>query len=282
MKTCSRDGTRGSFYKRYKLLNHLGSGGISNVYLAEHVLMQRAGRNQGIAEESGERHILSRPFPSWSREPARGAGSSQHRPCLRRGQGRPEPLHGHGVCRGPDLQIAVKQDGPLPYARAADYIRQAAEGLDRAHHAGLIHRHVKPANLLVDPSNVVKVLDPGLAKFSGDDWASFPAAYNENVLGSADYLAPEQAMDNHGVDARTDIYSLGCTFYFLLTGHPPFPEGHFPSGSWPINGCRRPKFRLERKDTPEELAAILMKMMAKQAADRYQSGGKWLMCWRIG
>ncbi|MGO8751731.1 MAG: serine/threonine-protein kinase [Thermoguttaceae bacterium] len=176
-----------------------------------------------------------------------------------------------GYIEGRNLQIAVKQDGPLPCARAADYIRQAAEGLDRAHHAGLIHRHVKPANLLVDPSNVVKVLDPGLAKFSGDDWASFPAAYNENVLGSADYLAPEQAMDNHGVDARTDIYSLGCTFYFLLTGHPPFPDGTLPQRLMAHQRMPPPDVRLERKDTPEDLVAILMKMMAKQAADRYQS-----------
>ena len=129
---------------------------------------------------------------------------------------------------GRDLQQMVKEDGPLDYAAAADYIRQAAEGLAHAHQAGLIHRDVKPANLLVDQKNVVKVLDLGLARFTDEDRASLTVAYDENVLGTADYLAPEQAIDSHGVDARADIYSLGCSFYFLLTGHPPFPDGTLP------------------------------------------------------
>ena len=118
--------------------------------------------------------------------------------------------------------------GPAGLRRAADYIRQAAEGLAHAHQAGLIHRDVKPANLLVDHNNVVKVLDLGLAKFTDEDRASLTVHYDENVLGTADYLAPEQAIDSHGVDARADIYSLGCTLYFLLTGHPPFPDGTLP------------------------------------------------------
>jgi serine/threonine-protein kinase len=169
-----------------------------------------------------------------------------------------------------NLQIVVKQNGPLPYARAADYIRHAAEGLDQAHHAGSIHRDIKPANLYVGPSNIVNVLDPGVAKFSGDACPSLTVA-DENVLGTADYLAPEQALDSHGVDARTDIYSLGCTFYFLLTGHPPFPDGTLPQRLMAHQRTPPPDVRLERQDAPADLVAILMKMMAKKAADRYQS-----------
>ncbi len=129
---------------------------------------------------------------------------------------------------GSDLQTMVKEQGPLDYVRAADYIRQAAEGLHHAHQAGLIHRNVKPANLLVDPHDVVKLLDLGLARFTEDQLASLTVAYDENVLGTADYLAPEQAINSHGVDGRADIYSLGCAFYYLLTGQPPFPEGTLP------------------------------------------------------
>ena len=111
---------------------------------------------------------------------------------------------------GRDLQQIVKQDGPLEPAVAAEYIRQAAEGLSHAHQSGLIHRDIKPANLLVDQRNVVKVLDLGLARFADEERASLTVAYDENVLGTADYLSPEQALNSHGVDARADIYSLGC------------------------------------------------------------------------
>ena len=116
----------------------------------------------------------------------------------------------------------------MDYRLAANYIAQAAIGLDHAHEAGLIHRDIKPANLLVDLKGTVKVLDLGLAKFSDTDKASLTIAHDENVLGTADYLAPEQALDSHTVDHRADIYSLGCTLYYLLTGHAPFPEGTLP------------------------------------------------------
>ncbi len=151
---------------------------------------------------------------------------------------------------GRDLQQMVKQQGPLDYASAAEYIRQAAEGLAHAHQAGLIHRDVKPANLLVDRKNVVKVLDLGLARFTDEDRASLTVQYDENVLGTADYLAPEQAIDSHGVDARADIYSLGCSLYYLLTGHPPFPDGTLPQRLMAHQKQPPPSIRLDRPRCP--------------------------------
>ena len=159
----------------------------------------------------------------------------------------------------------------MEYATAADYIRQAAEGLGHAHANGLIHRDVKPANLLVDQKNVVKVLDLGLARFTDEDRASLTVQYDENVLGTADYLAPEQAIDSHGVDARADIYSLGCAFYFLLTGHPPFPDGTLPQRLMAHQKQQPASIAKERPDAPADLVEICMKMMAKKPADRYQS-----------
>ena len=126
---------------------------------------------------------------------------------------------------GRDLQITVTADGALPVVQAADYVRQAASGLAHAHQMGLIHRDIKPANLLIDRKGTVKILDMGLAQFSNDDEASLTIAHDEKVLGTVDYLSPEQALDSHTVDERADIYSLGCTLYFALVGHPPFPEG---------------------------------------------------------
>ena len=184
---------------------------------------------------------------------------------------------------GSDLQQLVKREGPLDYALAADYIRQAAEGLEHAHEAGLIHRDVKPANLLLDRKNVVKVLDLGLARFTDEDLASLTVAYDENVLGTADYLAPEQALNSHGVDARADLYSLGCSLYYLLTGHAPFPEGTLPHRLMAHQKLQPPSVLVDRPDAPEDLLDICDKMMAKKADRRYQSAcevadalGAWL------
>src|SRR5208337_819503 len=140
-----------------------------------------------------------------------------------------------------------------------------------AHCNGLIHRDVKPAYLLVDQKNVVKVLDLGLARFTDEDRASLTVQYDENVLGTADYLPPEQAIDSHGVDARADIYSLGCVLYFLLTGHPPFPDGTLPQRLMAHLKQEPPSIVKLRADAPDDLVEICMKMMAKKPAGRYQS-----------
>ena len=126
---------------------------------------------------------------------------------------------------GLDLQALVKRDGPLDPSTAADWIAQAARGLEHAHSKGVIHRDVKPANLLIDQDGVIRLLDMGLALVTAGDEESLTVANNENVLGTADYLAPEQALNSHTVDHRADIYGLGCTLYFLLTGKPPFSDG---------------------------------------------------------
>jgi len=261
---------KGFFIKKYKLLDLLGAGGMSHVYLAEHTLMQR---RVAIKVLPKNRVKDSSYLGRFHRE-ARAAAVLDHRNIVRAydvdNDGDVHFLVMEYV-EGRDLQTIVRSDGPLDYARAADYIRQAAEGLDHAHHAGLIHRDVKPANLLVDRHNVVKVLDLGLAKFAEEGQASLTVAYDENVLGTADYLAPEQAINSHGVDARADIYSLGCSLYFLLTGQPPFPEGTLPQRLLMHQKSPPPDIRLKRPDAPEDLLEICLRMMAKRPAARFQS-----------
>ncbi len=216
---------RGFFLGRYKLLGQIGTGGMSTVYLGEHVLMQR---RVAIKVLPSNRVSDTSYLARFHRE-ARAAAALDH-PNIVRAYDVDNDGDIHYMVMeyvdGRDLQQTVKRGGRLGYAAAADYIRQAAEGLAHAHSHGLIHRDVKPANLLVDQKKVVKVLDLGLARFTDDDRASLTVQYDENVLGTADYLAPEQAVDSHGVDGRADIYSLGCALYFLLTGHPPFPGRH--------------------------------------------------------
>ena len=166
---------------------------MSSVYLAEHVLMQR---RVAIKVLPKNRVDDSSYLARFHRE-AQAAAALDHRNIVRAydvdNDGNIHYLVMEYV-EGRDLQQIVKEDGPLDYAAAAEYIRQAAEGLAHAHQAGLIHRDVKPANLLVDQKNVVKVLDLGLARFTDEDKASLTVAYDENVLGTADYLAPEQAL----------------------------------------------------------------------------------------
>jgi serine/threonine-protein kinase len=172
---------------------------------------------------------------------------------------------------GADLQILVKKHGPLPYAIVADYIAQAAHGLQHAHDAGLIHRDVKPANVLVDKDGVIKVLDLGLALFTEESDASLTMEYNDKVLGTADYLAPEQAINSHKVDGRVDIYGLGCTMYFLITGHAPFPEGSIASRIIKHQNAMPADIRKDRPDCPGQLDGICVKMMQKDPKFRYQS-----------
>jgi serine/threonine-protein kinase len=176
---------------------------------------------------------------------------------------------------GRSLHEVIQQDGVLSFPRAADYIRQAADGLQYAHKAGLVHRDIKPGNLLLDLNGVVKILDLGLARFSADtDDHSLTVAHDEKVLGTADYLAPEQALDSHKVDARADIYSLGCTLYFLLTASPPFTEGTLAQRLMAHQTKAPPPLGEKRPDVPTSLAAIVMKMMAKRPEDRYQSAAE--------
>ena len=186
---------KGFFLGKYKLLDLLGSGGMSHVYLAEHVLMQRRVAIKVLPKNRVEDSSYLARF---HRE-AQAAAALDH-PNIVRAYDVDNDGNNHYIVmeyvEGRDLQHIVKDDGPLDYVTAADYIRQAAEGLAHAHGAGLIHRDVKPANLLVNQKKVVKVLDLGLARFTGEDKASLTVAYDENVLGTADYLAPEQALDS--------------------------------------------------------------------------------------
>jgi serine/threonine protein kinase len=175
---------------------------------------------------------------------------------------------------GVNLHDFVKKNSPLPPARAAHYIRQAALGLQHADEAGLVHRDIKPGNLLLDRHGVVRLLDMGLARFFDDDGGSFAKAYEQGYsIGTADYMAPEQTLD-YRVDIRADIYSLGGTLYYLLVGKSPFQDGTVPQKMiW--HQVRQPKsIRILRPDVPAGMASVLDKMMAKEADRRYQIPGE--------
>lgn len=255
---------------KYKVLEKLGSGGMGSVYLCEHKLMRRRVAVKVLpTAKAQDESALQRFF----RE-ARAVAALDH----------PNIVHAYDIDQdeslhflvmeyvdGASLQEIVKKSGPMDIPRACDYIRQSTLGLDHAHQAGLIHRDIKPGNILVDRTGVVKILDMGLARFFNDDDDVLTKKFDENVLGTADYLAPEQAIDSHDVDIRADIYSLGATFYFMLTGRTPFGEGTVAQKLlWHQN--RQPKLVTEfRSEVPPGLVAIIAKMMAKDKFERYQS-----------
>ena len=261
----------GYFLGKYRLLDHLGTGGMSSVFLAEHPLMRR---RVAIKVLPRNRVHDSSYLARFHRE-ARAVASLDHPNIVRAFDVDNEDDVHYLVMEyieGHDLKSLVERDGPLPYRTAADFMRQAADGLAHAHQAGLIHRDVKPANLLVDAKQVVKLLDMGLARTSDEVDASLTKDHDERMLGTVDYLAPEQALDSHLVDPRADIYSLGCTLYFALTGRPPFAEGTLAQRVLMHQSKEPPDIVATRPDVPPGLVAICRRMMAKSPAARYQSG----------
>jgi serine/threonine protein kinase len=192
---------------------------------------------------------------------------------------------------GASLQQIVSKHGPMDINRAAHYIRQAALGLAHVHSTGLVHRDVKPGNLLLNRRGIVKILDmglaccaqkacrglfasaahPGMANNGAPSSCHSPDA-EKRTVGSGDYLAPEQILSSDRVDARADIYSLGATLYFLLTGKPPFPEASLDHHKLIWHLTRRPKPVSDLcPEVPGALAALVEKMTAKNPWDRYQS-----------
>lgn len=262
---------KGFFLGKYRLLSHLGSGGMSAVYLAEHVLMRR---RVAIKVLPTSRKDDSSYLERFHRE-AQAVAALDHRNIVRAYDVDQENDRHFLVMEyvpGQSLHELVARNGPVDFVPAAEYMRQAAEGLQHAHRMGMVHRDIKPGNLLLDEKGTVKLLDLGLARFFDEkDEHSLTVKHDERVLGTADYLSPEQALDSHKVDIRSDIYSLGCTLYFLLSGRPPFPEGTLAQRLM-AHQTRPPKPIQEiRPDIPPGLLAILERMMAKKAEERYQT-----------
>jgi serine/threonine protein kinase len=259
---------KGFILGKYKLLRLLGSGGMSTVYLGEHVLMQRL---RAIKVLPKARVNDSSYLARFIRE-AQATASLDH-PNIVKAYDIDNHEGTHYLVmeyiEGRDLQNIVKQEGPLPLEVACNYIAQAAEGFQYAHDNGLIHRDVKPANLLVDSNGVVKILDLGLALLTDEARSSLTVAHNENVLGTADYLAPEQAMNSHKVDSRADIYSLGCTLYYALSGHAPFTDGSLAQRIVKHQTQMPEDIRKERAEVPRDLADICWKMIQKRPERRY-------------
>ena len=257
----------------YEILRELGQGGMGTVFLARNTLM---GRTEVLKVVSGHlvnrRGIIDR-FLGEIRNAAK-----LHHPNIVAAY----TAHQLGeslvlameYVEGLDLSRLVKAKGPLPVANSCTYVHQAALGLQHAHEHGMVHRDIKPSNLMLAKQGnrgVVKVLDFGLAKVTSEGAVDAGLTHEGQMLGTPDYIAPEQISNARRADIRADIYSLGCTLYYLLAGKPPFRgdslydilQAHHSMDARPLN--------LVRPEVSVELAALVAKMMAKEPERRFQT-----------
>jgi len=259
----------------YEILERLGGGGMGNVYKALHTRLNRFVALKMLPES---RHDDATANFRFDRE-MRAAGSLDHPNIVRASDAR--EIDGKRflvmeLVEGMDLAELGRRYGPLPIADACELIRQAALGLQSAHERGLVHRDVKPSNLMFTPQGQVKVLDLGLALFKVLPPAESDSTASGQAVGTAEYMAPEQVSDAHKVDIRADVYSLGCTLYKLLAGHAPFDGPQYRTQMSKMAAHLRdpiPPIRRERKEVPAALAAVLDKMLAKARAKRLATPG---------
>ena len=261
--------TKPFFLGKYKLLGHLGKGGMGMVYLAEHIWMKRRVAIKILPKAAQREESKLQQFLS----EARAIAAVNH----------PNIVQAYSVDNqakiyylvmefvdGRDLERITQEEGVCSPERAVEYIWQAASGLAHVQEKGMIHRDIKPSNLLVNRRGHVKILDLGLAMLADDtgNQADGP------VMGTTDYMAPEQAMSLPDMDHRADLYSLGCTMFFLLTGQPPFPSNTLAEALIKHQTQSPPPFSRFRDDVSADLEAICLKLMAKKPADRYQTAGE--------
>lgn len=282
-------------HPRYRIARLLGHGGMGDVYLAEHKVMNRMVALKVIKPQLVQNDAAVRRF---HREVQAAARLHHANIVAAYDAEQAGDLH-YLVMEfvdGVDLNEVLKERGELPVAEAVNLVEQAAIGLAHAHELGMVHRDIKPHNLMVtrenasesSPGRVLKILDFGLANFASGTTAEkiekerseSPTAASETLhhltqmgtmMGTPDYIAPEQAEDAHTADIRADIYSLGCTFYTLLTGKAPFDSGSVLEKIKAHNETPPPPISDLRDDVPPAVAGVLNKMMAKSAADRYQT-----------
>jgi serine/threonine-protein kinase len=258
-------------YGQYQLREKLGAGGMGEVYLAEHQMLKRPCALKLIKPESGADPIALARF---EREVQSAAKLSHPNTIEIFDYGHTDDGTFYYVMeylRGLSLSDLIRQRGPLPPGRAIYLFRQICAGLAEAHALGLVHRDLKPANIFValrgGESDVAKVLDFGLVKVTGP--GSSELTTDQTVSGTPMYMAPEQATGDRLLDARADIYALGCMLYYTLTGRPPFQgESAFAIMMAHARDQPVPPSKV-RPDIPADLEQIILRCLAKKPEERY-------------
>lgn len=263
---------RGFLFGKYKVLEQLGTGGTGTVFLCEHTLLRRLVALKVLPVIRAQNDAAVARF---YRE-ARAAAALNHPNIVRAFDvDREGDIH-YIVMEfvdGASLYDIVRKHGPMDVLRACHYIRQAACGLQHIHENRLIHRDIKPGNLLLDRQGTIKILDLGLARFFADAAGdSLTTRFdNQSMMGTADYIAPEQAMDLHSADIRADIYSLGASFYYLLAGRPPF-DGKTATQKLIQHQTQIPTPVVAlRPAVPQAISNLIDRMLRKRPDERFQT-----------
>ena len=267
---------KGLVFGEYTVLDKLGEGGMGVVLKARHRRMKRLVAIKVLPAASMKSPQAVERF---YREVEAAAKLSHPNIVTAHDASEHQGMHYLAMeyVEGHDLASIVKERGPLDVREAVECVLQAARGLQYAHEQGIVHRDIKPGNLLLDKKGTVKILDMGLARIAGADAAlGGPERLTTSgqVMGTCDYMSPEQAMDAHDTDHRTDIYALGCTLFRLLTGNPPYRGEALMQILLAHRECPIPSLRAARAEVPAELDACFQRMVAKQPGDRQQSMGE--------
>ena len=266
---------RGLLIGRYLILDKLGEGGMGVVFKARHRLLDRVVALKILPPSFARQHQLVSRF----RREMQAAARLNHPnvvSVLDADEDRGVYYLAMEYIEGRDLDQLIRERGALSVDQAVDCAVQAARGLEAAHAQGIVHRDIKPGNLMLDATGTVRVLDLGLARLVAPSSPSGESAATNLTrsgvfMGTVDYMAPEQAEDSRNVDHRADIYSLGCSLYYLLTGRPPFEGRTVIKRIMAHQEQPPPSIRATRRDVPESLDAAYLAMMAKRPDDRPQS-----------
>ncbi|PQO44103.1 serine/threonine-protein kinase [Blastopirellula marina] len=258
-------------HPRYRLIRRLGAGGMGVVYQAEHRLMERPVALKVIHKRLVNSDIAVERF----RLEVKAAARLSHRNIVAAYDAeQADDLHFLVMeyIDGVSLSEIVRKRGPLSVLHACNFAMQAAQGMQHAHEQGMVHRDIKPQNMMRTTRGVIKILDFGLARLATKEETGEEGLTEDfATLGTPDYIAPEQAHDSKRADIRSDIYSLGCTLYYLLAAQAPFPDGT-SLDKVIAHSERQPTSLTElRPDLPAEVAAIVARMMDKDPADRFQT-----------
>jgi serine/threonine-protein kinase len=255
----------------FVILQAIGAGGMGAVYRAEDRRLERQVALKILPTEfASDSESVQRFY-----QEARAAARLDHENIARIYTiGHEDPYHfiAFEFIEGINLREMVALRGPRSVAEAINDSLQIAGALVHAAQRGVVHRDIKPSNIIITPQGRAKLVDMGLARrHERDELADAGLTQSGMTLGTFDYISPEQARDPRNVDTRSDLYSLGCTMYFLLTGQPPFPEGNPVKKLLQHQELPAPDVRLLAPHVPADLAAIILKLMAKDREHRYQT-----------